>query len=263
MKSYPYLRSRRSRNRLPDASALPLTRSACQNASSARQAPISLAGTQGVTASGTCAGTGTREQSPSSRRRTGGARTDVPTGTVRSVDGPDRTGTDCLVEGCMSGATPTALGYSSKHRNVVERCFSPGPPAAWPNRHPGVEVICRGPGGGLRQGRPTRRPRRSAGSRPVPSVAGLGRAVKTCVAARRDCLRNLTPSGMRPEATGRASGRLQDDSAPIGRRAERKKADLASVVRRLGAAPPPCRRSEFGRPDSDRMVTRRQPQLRL
>ncbi|WSK74378.1 helix-turn-helix domain-containing protein (plasmid) [Streptomyces sp. NBC_01276] len=53
---------------------------------------------------------------------------------------------------------------------------------------------------------------------------GLGRAVETCVATHRDCLRN--PS--LPEAP-LGSGRPQDDSAPAGRRAERKKAAHALV----------------------------------
>lgn len=52
----------------------------------------------------------------------------------------------------------------------------------------------------------------------------LGRAVETCVAAHRDCLRNLSPIGMLPKDPGRASGRTSDDLAPVGRRAKRKKA---------------------------------------
>ncbi|WP_285544021.1 helix-turn-helix domain-containing protein [Streptomyces lavendulae] len=58
---------------------------------------------------------------------------------------------------------------------------------------------------------------------------GLGRAVETCVAAHRDCLRGPSPSSMLPEATRLASGRPQDDPAPVGRRAERKKAAHALV----------------------------------
>ncbi|MFF3089933.1 hypothetical protein ACFVRB_33595 [Streptomyces nojiriensis] len=53
--------------------------------------------------------------------------------------------------------------------------------------------------------------------------------METCVAAHRDCLRNPSPSGMVPEAAGGASGQPQDDSAPVGRRAERKKAAHALV----------------------------------
>ncbi|MFE4258119.1 hypothetical protein [Streptomyces sp. NPDC056883] len=58
---------------------------------------------------------------------------------------------------------------------------------------------------------------------------GLGRAVETCVAAHRDCLRDPSPSGTLPEATGLVSGRPQNDSEPVGRRAERKKAAHALV----------------------------------
>lgn len=50
-----------------------------------------------------------------------------------------------------------------------------------------------------------------------------------CRAAHRDCLRNPSPSGMLPEATRLASGRPQDQQAPVGRRAERKKAAHALV----------------------------------
>ncbi|MGW3399171.1 transposase [Streptomyces hydrogenans] len=58
---------------------------------------------------------------------------------------------------------------------------------------------------------------------------GLGRAVETCVAAHRDCLRNPTPSTLLPQDTRPASGRPQNDPEPVGRRAERKKAAHALV----------------------------------
>ncbi|MGW3494864.1 helix-turn-helix domain-containing protein [Streptomyces sp. NPDC001020] len=58
---------------------------------------------------------------------------------------------------------------------------------------------------------------------------GLGRAVKTCVAAHRDCLRTPVPGGTLPEATRPPSGRSQDDTEPAGRRAARKKAAHALV----------------------------------
>ncbi|MGW0395362.1 hypothetical protein ACWDYJ_31710 [Streptomyces sp. NPDC003042] len=86
-----------------------------------------------------------------------------------------------------------------------------------------------GPGGRLRRGA-------RCGAADALQVAdrfhlwqGLGRAVETCVAAHRDCLRNPSPSGMLLEATRLASGRPQDDSVPAGRRAERKKAAHALV----------------------------------
>ncbi|MFB7056951.1 hypothetical protein ACFCXT_28015 [Streptomyces vinaceus] len=53
--------------------------------------------------------------------------------------------------------------------------------------------------------------------------------METCVAAHRDCLRNPSPIGTLPEATGLVSGRPQNDSDPVGRRAERRKAAHALV----------------------------------
>ncbi|MFB8138003.1 transposase, partial [Streptomyces mirabilis] len=67
--------------------------------------------------------------------------------------------------------------------------------------------------------------RQGAPVRPI----GLGRAVETCVAAHRECLRNPSPSGMLAEATRPVAARPQDDPAPVGRRAERKKGAHALV----------------------------------
>ncbi|MFJ5731517.1 transposase [Streptomyces paradoxus] len=53
--------------------------------------------------------------------------------------------------------------------------------------------------------------------------------METCVATHRDCLRNALASGVSPESTGGASPRPKDDSKPVGRRAERKKAAHALV----------------------------------
>ncbi|WP_327389086.1 transposase [Streptomyces sp. NBC_01207] len=53
--------------------------------------------------------------------------------------------------------------------------------------------------------------------------------METCVAAHRDCLRNPSPSGTLPETTRPEFGRPQDESEPLGRRAERKKAAHALV----------------------------------
>ncbi|WP_234433123.1 hypothetical protein [Streptomyces sp. NRRL S-1824] len=47
--------------------------------------------------------------------------------------------------------------------------------------------------------------------------------------AHRDCLRNPAPSGVLPETAHPGSGLPQDDSDPVGRRAERKKAAHALV----------------------------------
>ncbi|GAA4112970.1 hypothetical protein GCM10022284_64560 [Streptomyces hundungensis] len=53
--------------------------------------------------------------------------------------------------------------------------------------------------------------------------------METCVAAHRGCLRTPTPNGLLPQDTRPASGRPQSDAAPVGRRAERKKAAHALV----------------------------------
>ncbi|MFK0259395.1 ISL3 family transposase [Streptomyces sp. NPDC090445] len=123
------------------------------------------------------------------------------------------------------GQTYSTVLTSVEDRRVVDvlPTREAGPLATWLIRHPGVEIICRDRAGAYAEGA-----RRGA---PDPlQVAdrfhlwqGLGRAVETCVAAHRDCLRSPSPSSMLLEAT-LGSGRPQDGSDPVGRRAERKKA---------------------------------------
>lgn len=86
---------------------------------------------------------------------------------------------------------PTVLTSVEDHGVVdVLPTREAGPLAAWLTRHPGVEIICRDRPGAYAEG----------ARRGAPGVLqvtdrfhlwqGLGRAVETCVAAHRDCLRD-------------------------------------------------------------------------
>ncbi|MER5556959.1 ISL3 family transposase, partial [Streptomyces sp. NPDC002793] len=81
-----------------------------------------------------------------------------------------------------------------------------GPLAAWLDCHPGVEIICRD-----RAGAHTEGARHGA---PGALQVGLGRAVETCVAAHRDCLRTPAPSGTLTEATLPTSGGRKTTLSP-------------------------------------------------
>ncbi|MFF8880772.1 ISL3 family transposase [Streptomyces flaveolus] len=131
----------------------------------------------------------------------------------------------------------TVLTSVEDHRAVdVLPTRKAGPLAAWLISHPGVEIICRDRAGAYAEGARRGAPDALQIADRFHLWQALGRAVETCVAAHRDCLRTPTPSGMLPEVPRLASGRPQGDSAPLGRRAERKKAAHALVHEMLAQA---------------------------
>ncbi len=142
------------------------------------------------------------------------------------------------------GQTYSTVLTSVEDHRVVDVLLTreAGPLAAWLICHPGVEFICRDRAGAYAEGATTPCPGRFAGSRPVPHVAGPrpSRGNLRCRPPRLPS--GPSPSSMLPEVTMLTSGRPQDYPAPIGRRAERKKAAHALVHELLaqGHYPPRC-----------------------
>ncbi|WP_228472864.1 ISL3 family transposase [Streptomyces cyaneochromogenes] len=124
----------------------------------------------------------------------------------------------------------TVLTSVEDHRVVdVLPTREAGPLVGWLVSHPGVEIICRDRAGAYAEGARRGAPKALQVADRFHLWQCLGRAVETCVAAHRDCLHNPSPAGTLPGATRPAPGRSPDESEPVGRRAERKKAAHALV----------------------------------
>ncbi|MER5618026.1 ISL3 family transposase [Streptomyces sp. NPDC002215] len=107
------------------------------------------------------------------------------------------------------GQTYSTVLTSVEDHRVVDVLLTreAGPLAAWLDRHPGVEVSCPGRAGAYAEGARRGAPDALQVTDRFHLWQGLGRAVETCVAAHRDCLRKPTPSGILPRDTRPASDR--------------------------------------------------------
>ncbi|MFD4833305.1 ISL3 family transposase [Streptomyces uncialis] len=124
----------------------------------------------------------------------------------------------------------TVLTSVEDHRVVdVLPTREAGPLAAWLIRHPGVEIICRDRAGAHAEGARRGAPDALQVADRFHLWQALGRAVETCVAVHRDCLRNPMPSGTLPQDSRLVPHRPQNDAEPAGRRTEHKKAAHALV----------------------------------
>lgn len=128
----------------------------------------------------------------------------------------------------------TVLTSVEDHRVVdVLPTREAGPLAAWLISHSGVEIICRDRAGAYAEGARRGAPDALQVADRFHLWQGPGRAVETCVAAHRDCLRNSTLLGILPQDTQLAPQPPQNQAEPAGRRAERQKAAHALVQEML------------------------------
>ncbi|MCX4869824.1 MULTISPECIES: ISL3 family transposase [unclassified Streptomyces] len=122
----------------------------------------------------------------------------------------------------------TVLTCGETHRVVdVLPTRTAGPLAAWLTAQPGVEIICRDRAGAYAEGARLGAPDALQVADRFHLRQGLGRAMETCVAAHRECLRPSMSDEPPPSIPQAAPTPLHTE--PAGRRAQRKKAAHALV----------------------------------